>query len=389
MSNPGSVPPIRPRFPSARSELRDDSLTLKMRVFDLGPALFFLLFSSVWTVACITILVIAISQFKAILFLFGVPFWAAWFLFVGINVNNFFGYYLIVLDPAGLFYEWHVLISLGKRKVPLAELRYFHVKTFAVDSDSGATIGIEAVTLGRNVRFGTYLSTLEREWLAFQLDEHRQELQRQAKTADFDNGDLKDCRACAMPKDCAWDISEGLAELALKQRGHLNSKVVLELLFINGFWNGVVSVILAGLLGFMPVDSMPTGLAWWGMFLFLIPFESIGFALLSALLIALMEPFRVTRWIVRRDGVERVTTRLGLPLGRHRMYPCEGIDTVAIRDDLGSSKGWKDKSKEATGEQYGVIFTDSDQTEICSVTCLTLGEARWMKGRIQEFGFAR
>ena len=36
-----------------------------------------------------------------------------------------------------------------------------------------------------------------------------------------------------------------------------------------------------------------------------------------------------------------------------------------------------------SGTHYGLLVTDGANVEVCTIPGLTLGEARWMKGRLQ------
>ena len=70
---------------------------------------------------------------------------------------------------------------------------------------------------------------------------------------------------------------------------------LLGLLFVCLFWNGIVSIFIWGLYsGEMEGDMGVMG--WWGMFVFLIPFEVIGLAMLAGFLVTLFDPFRRTSW---------------------------------------------------------------------------------------------
>ena len=53
----------------------------------------------------------------------------------------------------------------------------------------------------------------------------------------------------------------------------------------------------------------PQGVEWWGMFIFLIPFEVVGLVMLLALLGALLEPVRRTTWGFSRNSIKRSRAR--------------------------------------------------------------------------------
>ena len=160
----------------------------------------------------------------------------------------------------------------------------------------------------------------------------------------------------------------------------------LAALFINGFWNGIVGVFVGMLLGVGDARQTPKGSARWELFFLLIPFEAIGLMLIVALLNELLEPVRLTIWRFGPGTIGHTKTRLGLPLGRRRRYSYERIHVAAIRDDL---EAWKNEPTYPTGEQFHLVLSEPDGREICSIKGLTLGEARWMKGRMQDQGLLK
>jgi hypothetical protein len=161
------------------------------------------------------------------------------------------------------------------------------------------------------------------------------------------------------------------------------------MLFIAMFWNGIVGVFVAVLAGLAPMDTAPHGAAWWGLFVFLIPFEAVGLTLVVGLLAAVVEPFRVTRWGFGRDSVARTTTRAGLPLAWNRRYRHDGLATASVRDEPPRRGSFRAARGEPTGAHNGLLVADEANVEVCTIPGLTLGEARWMKGRLQAAGLVR
>jgi hypothetical protein len=318
--------------------------------------------------------------------LFAVPFWVSWLFVAAKLMDSLFSYHRFILDTEGLAHEWRALLSLSCHQVPLSEIRRFQVRLFRVDSETGSTTGIEVVTMGRSLTLGTRLPDLERDWLAYRLDEHLRHLQWRAGMTNSGEIDLIDCRRCGIPADCSWSVGEEFMALEFRQHGRFNPVGVLGLAFLSLFWNGIVGVFVSILFGWRPGKPMPQGFEWWGLFFFLLPFEAIGLALIASLLLEMLEPFRLTRWIIAPTTIEHVTTRLGLPLWRRGRYPFDRLAEVTIRDDLGSSNT---KPTYPTGEQYSLLLSDANRCEICSISGLTLGEARWMKGRLQESDLLR
>jgi hypothetical protein len=387
MSAFDETPPIRPRTLSARIEEEGDTLTLNVREGFRGPEVFLLLWLSAWTVGCAWLLRVVITQREPFMILFAVPFWVSWLFVAAKLMDSLFGHHRFILDSEGLAHEWRALLLRSRRRIPLSDIRRFQVRLFSVDSETGSrTTGIEVVTMGRSQTLGTRLPDLERDWLAYRLDEHLRHLQWRAGVTNSDDIDLIDCRGCGMPSDCSWSVGEEFMALEFRQHGRFNPAGVLGLAFLGLFWNGIVGVFVGILFGWKPGQPMLQGFEWWGLFFFLLPFEAIGLALIGGLLLEMLEPFRRTRWIIAPTTIEQVTTRLGLPLWRRGRYPFDRLAEATIRDDLGSSNT---KPTYPTGEQYGLLLSDTDRREICSISGLTLGEARWMKGRLQEYGYVR
>jgi hypothetical protein len=320
------------------------------------------------------------------LILYSIPFWIVWIPIAAIFLVALFGRHRVILDSDGLLCEWHVLLELWRRQVPLSEIRRFRERRFDVDFDmEKETVGIEATTLGRSIIFGTNLSAREGAWLTHRLDEHRRHLQRLAGVADIGDGDLADCRDCPSPADCAWSVSEECARLTFQQRGTFSLGAILKALFYAVSCDSIVTAFFYW--------GMQAGISWWFMPLFLLPFEAIGLGMLIGLLLVLLEPFRITRWIITPEAIEQVTTRLRMPLGRRRRYPCDELDGAMIRDDLG--KRWGafalavTMPASPTGEQHSLLLANAANREICSIRGLTLGEARWIKGRLQKSSYLR
>ena len=177
--------------------------------------------------------------------------------------------------------------------------------------------------------------------------------------------------------------SSDFDEFAFTRRGRLGCAAVGGLVFINLFWNGIVSVFVMVLLGLAPVGERMQGGEWWGLFFFLIPFEVIGLAMLLALLAALLEPVRCTSWAFTRQSIERRWKWLGI--GPTRTWWVKRLDRIQLcREDPSSGASlrsfpnlWADARNDG-GAGYRLVVVDKDNREFCSIHGMTLGEARWM-----------
>jgi len=254
------------------------------------------------------------------------------------------------------------------------------------------------------MRFGDRLPKAEREWLGQQLNDHLSEL-REGRVANFDPpGDAAVSERIAgrliverlsaarhplqPPSDCRWKRVDDFDQVQFVQRGRFSISSVAGLLFINAFWNGIVSVFVLG--GLFNVLEMPDGqkfegpggFGWWFMFLFLIPFEIVGLIMFVGLLMALLEPFRKTTWSFTRSTIETRLSWFGL--GPKRSHNITLLDRIELR------RGDEEKKKRrssmrvrsnmhATDEDpYSLVFFETDEFELSRIDGLTEGEARWI-----------
>lgn len=188
------------------------------------------------------------------------------------------------------------------------------------------------------------------------------------------------------PEDSRWLCDEGPTTVEFYQRGRLKILTVLGLLFINAFWNGIVSVFVMALWGILPFDNgLPQGIEWWGMFVFLIPFEVIGLAMFAGLVLALAEPFRQTTWNV---DLQQITHIIPWPVFRRmRVYECDAIDRLELRRNEDDEDRQKVRSTWTAWMDNGIFditFVDEHNTDVCAIEGLTEGEARWMAGQMIE-----
>src|SRR5262245_48447136 len=128
MSTTDRKPPVKPRRLSTRIEEQDDTLILNMRDAHWGSGIFLLLWLIAWTVGCVALVWVVIAQRQPFMVLFAIPFWLSWIFVAARITNSFCGRHRFILDPEGLFHEWHALIPLTRRQVPLPEIRRFRVR---------------------------------------------------------------------------------------------------------------------------------------------------------------------------------------------------------------------------------------------------------------------
>ncbi len=355
-----------------------------------------------WTVGCVALVGMVIREPRLFSFLFAIPFWASWFFVFFTLVYMFFGREQFVLDHGGATFQRCALLPFRTRFTPLAEIHAFEITTKVVDSETGQKQPLlEMRTSGRSLQLLQGISLQELQWLRWQLNEHL-DLLKQAvayatsgepgattesvappQLAAGESQTLELAAASvASPSDSRWAQMEGLDDFTFVQTGRFTWSGIGGLLFINFFWNGMVSVFVALLLGLAPVDNPPTGLAWWGLFAFLIPFEAIGLCMFVGLMAALFDPVRRTSWTFTRQSIECRLKWLGI--GPAWNWPVEQLQRIEIRRNDPAAKqtflsGLKFSSSMGDGGPgYRLLMIDRRNRELCSIDDLTEGEARWI-----------
>jgi DNA-binding protein len=369
---------------------------------------------TMWTVGCVFLARAVIVGREPFLLLFGVPFWASWFFVFFMLLKAFFQVEEVVLDAEGLRFRRRVIVAIKSRQVPTVELKKVTRYSTVVDSESGRRAeGLELETSGQPLRLFQGLGGDELQWLAYQINEGIAGLPgraadvkelaaapmaageapasgAEAAGADPDDASLLILSAgpAAVPTDSQWRVSERAEDLVFAWRGRFRLGQIAGALFMCLFWNGIVSVFVMGLFGWAPRmgNGMPQGAGWWGMFLFLIPFEAVGVSILWGLLYMLGEPFHRLRWTFSANGVERRNTWLGV--GLRRTWPVTRLGRLELRrESAGQKRFWKFRIAEQMEETtYAVVLITPESCELCAIKGLTQGEARWMAQSILRQG---
>lgn len=336
-----------------------------------------------WTVGCIFLLVMVIRQGEPFFLLFGLPFWAAWFAAVYFLLNALFYREEFSLDDKGAHLRKSIIFTTFQRDIPPEELLRFETSWQAGTSGRGGPVSqIDLVTTGQPISFFSGVPEGERQWLTWRLNDELRRLhpQRGHRPA---NQPRQFADLAERPSDCNWRLEEHARGLCFYQRGQLTLTALGGVLFINLFWNGIVGVFVGVLWGFAPGGGGPAKFSWewWGMFLFLIPFELIGLLLIAGLLLTLLEPFRRTRWSFGPDEIVYRQSWLGI--GWNWRYDPLEVGGVEVRiEDPGEGSGLGPPNPAANPQQVRqvkLILFDRDEDEMTAVSGVTLGEARWMQ----------
>src|SRR5262249_39685246 len=157
--------------------------------------------------------------------------------------------------------------------------------------------------------------------------------------------------------DCQWYLDEDWEAFAFRQKGQLQFAQLAGLAFLNAFWNGCVSVFVMLLFGLMPNAKPLDGWVWWGLLVFLIPFEAIGLAMLLAFFLGLLEPFRRTMW---RFESNRIVSQTSWPMYRRTKY-WEVTDAVRLElrrrngTDDANQRNWTVAAKNETTFDLAIV----------------------------------
>lgn len=461
--------PARPRRLGVRFAQTGDALEMSRR--SGGPAAggcFLVLWLIGWTVGCVFLAVQVIREPKLFHILFGIPFWASWLFVFGLILKMFFQRDTLRLDHSGAAFVRSVIVPVARRYVPLGEIRRFAPRRAASVSDGGGAAGeaIEMRTIGQPLRMFDGLEADQAAWLAHELNALLRALkgsrdedagddegdrdagERASAEADGPGGSVGDEPApaaevaaadrgatprggrgvvlergeqpIAPPSDTRWRRVDDFDAFQLVQRGRLSLSALGVLLFINAFWNGIVSVFIASLI--LPEAKGPQGAEWWGLFFFLIPFEAIGLVMFLALLAVLAEPLRKSSWRFGRQEIEKRTAWLGL--GPRQTWWVDRLDRLELRDaegkvrrflaarmksgaaprgrrwtaTAGSAEGgegpgladalrtFSSQVRQASGEAETVdlVFIERGNVELLKIDNLTEGEARWIADMVMR-----
>ena len=201
-------------------------------------------------------------------------------------------------------------------------------------------------------------------------------------------------------------MSADFNEIEFKRRGRWTAGLIGSL-FVAAFWNGIVSVFVCGLFGFIGAeDNAPStpdaavvqktenpeaaqsdqglfdslkdkhmivnkraapffGREWWFMFCFLIPFEIIGLAMIWAFLAQLFAPFTTLSWTFSSNYAIRKRTLFGIPLTRR--YDLMEFSYLEINHYQYQSN---DKDE--------LTFYDRHDKKIMHINNLNRADARWI-----------
>ncbi|REK12548.1 MAG: hypothetical protein DWQ37_11535 [Planctomycetota bacterium] len=396
-----TVEPVAPTMPARLRALYDvspDEMRVTFKARQLGAAVFFLLFLSLWSAGCAFVAHEAFEKRDVFSILFGTPFWIGWVFVAGMLIASLTRRQELLLDGQGLAYDDRAIIRLKQRRVPRDELRGFAVRyEDNDDSESTPQLGLEIRTAGQPLFVFAGLPEAELEWFAYQLSQLVDAMPQPAGTVREETPAIDEpaadapCRqplvpareAVEPPSDCSWELDRKFAVLSFVQAGRWSWGGVLTILCVTAFWNAIVGVFVGGLLGVWPMAAVGRG-EWWFLFFFLIPFEVIGLALFGALVVMMLEPVRKRIWTLEARHIEHRWQWFGI--GRTWVYPVEGLVRVdVVREEDEARQRRRGKKIRATNASWGdavtpfsLVLVAPGNRELCEIDGLTEGEARFI-----------
>ena len=367
-----------------------------------GPGCFLLLWLIGWTVGCVFLVGLVIKEPKLGNFLFAIPFWASWLAVGAFVVWLWYGRETLLIQDEKVLFVREAFITLSMREIPVEELKNFCECTSDHTENDEHLFGIELQTQGKPLRFGFRLPDRERKWLIFELNTQlekycgistptRVSAAAMAARASHEEEILTpETSAEQPPSDTSWELVADLDEYSaadsvrIRQRGQWQIGSTLILLFINAFWNGIVSVFVLAAFGLMDNKNPPKGIAFWGMLVFLIPFVVIGLVMFAGLILSAADPLRVTTW--RIDGLQ-IQREIRYAFFRwRRQWSVESIDRLESRrsDENSSRRSAGTMQIGSDHLHYVLAFVTSANKDLCTIDKLTAGEARWIAHLVFE-----
>lgn len=340
------------------------------RLFAAG---FMAVWLSFWTLGCVFLAGMLINDFSVFLLVFSLPFFASWFAGAAFLLFMLFGREQMYIDALGIEFRTLCLICLSKTRVPFKEVRSISIKE-AKDSEDSSAVIVE--TVGKPIKVGSDLSQRElRELANFLRDQvpglGKQPLIEEGEQSDESNAHLQIRKK--RPSLCRWDVEPSFGgETTFINRGRFELGPLLGSLFINIFWNGIVTVFLLAPFQDDVAGGKEMG---WFLYLFLTPFILIGLCMLFHLVTLLLEPLRTSRFTISDRSITRVT--------RYLLFSRTKLAIVIGPVDMGVQQKQKSKSAASEGSNFSISFEESSK-QLMLWKNLTRGEAEWLTTTIEK-----
>ncbi|MCA9034267.1 MAG: hypothetical protein KDA91_04000 [Planctomycetaceae bacterium] len=409
----GFVPPAKPARLGVRYYETDDGIGFGIRNKAIGTGCFLVVWLSGWTVGCVVLIANAVKDPSVGNIAFGIPFWGSWLAVSSFLIWLWFGRETFVLKHDKALFVRSAIIRLSAREVPRSEILRFEGCLSKHTQNDQHLHGIRMVTAGEPLEFGFRLDPQDRVWILYRLNDFLNPGQAFAMDTDAASvaseeevvrvalSSTDDTSSFAMVEtlievpeelpavsDNQWEMEERVTELRFGRRGQFRAAPFFLLLFLNSFWNGIVSVFVLTLWGALPNGPARFTGEWWFLFFFLIPFELIGLAMFSGLLLTVLAPFRTEFWKFDTIAIGRV---IKWPFfNRSEQWEPNGRYQLQLRKQKPSNSASPKKNLGSVLPSNGfelAVVSDA-MIELCSISNLTEGEARWIGQQILRMRFS-
>jgi len=347
---------------------------------------------SAWTIACGFLIVIVANEPTIGTIFFTLPFWASW-LVVGIYlIWCFFGSETLLLRPDRVLFLRKAVVRLPVRDVPMSQSRRIRSCLSKHPENHQYLRCIEVQTTGKLIRFGFRIPSREKAWLIHQLNcfaACQVDANDSQSVFEFVSNASSPVAAPAIlmtlhesrsepAADTSWEQLDHADGVEFIQCGHLCVLELMDLLCINAFWNGIVTIHVLSLFGFRFADNdPPQGTEWWQTFVLLIPFVVLGLVMLAKLVAVLMEWFRRTSWRFVHD---EMTTQIRWPcFSRTQRCDLNTVHHLELRPYAGNQSGMvilKTALRMIANSNFQLVFVSKTNVDQCSIPGLTKHEAR-------------
>lgn len=385
--------------PGHALEFWGETLVVHVWPRDRALAVIMALVSTFFTVVCVVVTYQVAQQPRWPLVGLTAVLGGAWLLVVGLSLWLTVRREELQLDRRGLWLRTRIFVPCLARHVPVEELRDVGEYASNVKVNNQRLYGVEIRTAGRPVRFAAGLLPEARAEVAQAIRDQLARLDPGAAAGPAAERALDpfaprplfdDSRGpVEPPSDSPWRRCDDFDAVVFAARGRWSVTALGLLLFMTVIWNGVVLWIAAlefDLFG----ARQQAGADQVGSLLsagLLVVFGSIGLLLAVALVVALLEPLRVTRWEFGRDEVRQRVRWLGL--GPTWRYSAEAVDRIELAVDVEARPGKPPDGQgfDAVHESQNPLYTlrlMAGQQAVCAVPRLSEGEARWMADVLRQ-----
>ena len=357
-----------------------DDLVLRWRVGSFAMGAAFLLLLTGCTAACVVWTGELIRAPTVEHVLFCLPFWSLWVCVAYLMAWVSFGSEELRIGPDGVEYHCRVVIGLGRRRVPLEEVRAVALSRSGRSSTEHA-LKIEA--WGRPIRFGQPIDLADGLRLAERIHRHLQglspgrviglrtdEAARESMQVEILRSEGK---ACEPPSDSEIQLHQdpGRTKFIGRRTFRLAEFISVALL----------SIIVNGFLAFAVYNVIRRPQDWF-VLLIMIPWEIAGFVTIMIWLSVWADQLQERTWTVGPGELTARTSFFGI--GRTWHHDLSNIDRIELRRASIVEERKRSWNGQESDTPFALVLVGQAGRDRLVIGDLTEGEARWMGGRLSE-----